>query len=133
MESFGKYLARKGIVNPEQLEEATQALVLVGGRLGTNLVELGHLGMDEIDRHLADHLNVPAPSKDWLENLSPAAVAAVPAPLRKRHQILPLALEERTLHMALANPWQSGAELCSHLYNQVHPHTLVSYLQWLDS
>ncbi len=109
MESFGKYLARKGIVNPEQLEEATQALVLVGGRLGTNLVELGHLGMAELDRHLADHLGVPAPAKDWLESPSPAAVAAVPAPLRKRHQILPLALEERTLHMALANPWDADA------------------------
>ena len=109
MESFGKYLLKKAIVSPDQLEEATQALVLVGGRLGTNLVELGHLGMDELDRHLADHLGVPAPPKDWLEGPSPAAVAAVPGPLRKRHQILPLALEDRTLHMALANPWDADA------------------------
>lgn len=109
MESFGKYLLKKAIVSPDQIEEATQALVLVGGRLGTNLVELGHLGMDELDRHLADHLGVPAPPKEWLEGPSPAAIAAVPGPLRRRHQILPLALEDRTLHMALANPWDADA------------------------
>jgi hypothetical protein len=109
VESFGKYLLKKAIVSIDELEEATQALVLVGGRLGTNLVELGHLGMDELDRHLSDHLGVPAPPKGWLEKPSAAAVKAVPAELRKRHQILPLALEERTLHMALVNPWAADA------------------------
>lgn len=109
MESFGKYLGRKGIVSPEQLEEATEALVLVGGRLGTNLVELGYLGIEELDCHLAEHLGMPAPPKNWLEKPSGAALNAVSAELKKRHQILPLALEKRTLHMALANPWAADA------------------------
>ena len=47
-ESFGKFLARKGVLSQKELEEATQSLVVVGGRLGTNLVDLGTLGIEEL-------------------------------------------------------------------------------------
>ena len=48
--SFGKYLATKGLISPEQLDEATQALVVFGGRLGTNLIELGYLRIDQVEQ-----------------------------------------------------------------------------------
>ena len=50
-ESFGKFLARKGVLSQKELEDATQYLVVVGGRLGTNLVDLGYLGIEDLDRY----------------------------------------------------------------------------------
>ena len=53
--TFGRYLRRHAIVSEEQLKDATAALVLFGGRLGTHLVERGALNPDELERHLAAH------------------------------------------------------------------------------
>ena len=40
MDEFGGYLIGRGVITAAQLEEATQAQVIFGGRLGTNLIEL---------------------------------------------------------------------------------------------
>jgi hypothetical protein len=104
VESFGKFLARKGVLTQKELEEATQYLVVVGGRLGTNLVDLGYLGIEELDRYLAEHLGVEAPPRQWLEQPRPEALARLPERLARRHVVLPLAVEGKTLHLAMADP-----------------------------
>ena len=103
-ESFGKFLARKGVLSQKELEEATQSLVVVGGRLGTNLVDLGTLGIEELDRHLAEHLGIEGPPAAWLAQPSPEALQSLPQLLAQRHRILPLAVEGKTLHLAMADP-----------------------------
>ncbi len=53
MESFGKFLIRRGFISAEDLEEATHAMVVVGGRLGTNVVDLGGRGNQVLDGYQA--------------------------------------------------------------------------------
>jgi hypothetical protein len=103
-ESFGKFLARKGVLSQKELEDATQSLVVVGGRLGTNLVDLGYLGIEELDRYLAEHLGVEGPPAAWSAQPSPEALQSLPQLLAQRHMILPLAVEGKTLHLAMADP-----------------------------
>ena len=103
-ESFGKFLARKGVLSQQELEDATQYLVVVGGRLGTNLVDLGYLGIEELDRYLAEHLGIEGPPAAWLAQPRPAALQSLPQLLAQRHMILPLAVEGNTLHLAMADP-----------------------------
>src|SRR5215208_105393 len=43
---IGQILVAAGRLSPAQLDEALRAQVLYGGRLGTNLVELGHVDLD---------------------------------------------------------------------------------------
>jgi hypothetical protein len=104
MKKFGRFLVGRGALTRAQLDEAIQSQVVFGGRLGTNLVELGYLRLDELEQHLSDHLGVPVPPAEWLEKPSREALAAVPRTLVERHGVLPLALEERTLHMAMLDP-----------------------------
>ena len=104
MASFGQYLVERKLVSREQLDEATQALVLFGGRVGTNLVEAGHLTLEELEQYLAQFLGVPNPPREWVERPRRAALAAVSAELAERHFIVPLNLEKRTLHAALGDP-----------------------------
>jgi hypothetical protein len=104
MEIFGKFLMKRGALTRAQLAEATQSQVVFGGRLGTNLVELGYLRLDELEQHLSEHLGIPVPPAQWLERPGDEALTAVPKALVERYGVLPLALEERTLHLAMLDP-----------------------------
>jgi hypothetical protein len=101
---FGKYLLERGVLTRPQLVDATQAQVIFGGRLGTNLVDLGYLEIDELERHLGELLGIPVAPSEWLERPEPAALKKVSADLATRHGIFPLALEKQTLHLAMADP-----------------------------
>jgi len=101
---FGKFLLERRVLTRPQLEEATQSQVVFGGRLGTSLVELGYLRIDELEGHLAEHLGVPTAPAEWIERPAEEALKSVPAALVKRHGILPLALEKQTLHLAMLDP-----------------------------
>lgn len=101
---FGKYLLSCGMLTRPQLLEATQTQVVFGGRLGTNLVELGYLQIDELEHHLGRHLGLPVAPTEWLEDPGPEALSLVSAELVARNGIFPLALEDRTLHLAMSDP-----------------------------
>src|SRR5262249_32818003 len=86
------------------LEDATQVMVVFGGRLGTVLVEAGLLTLDEVEEHLAGHLGVPRAPIERLSRPDPAALAALPARLAQQHRLCPLWLEKRRLHAAMLEP-----------------------------
>ncbi len=109
MESFGKFLAKKGVLSKEQLDEATEYLVVVGGRLGTNLVDLGMLDIEELDRLLSEHRGLSLPPAPWLLQPDPDALRCVPLRVAQRHSVLPLVIENRTLHLAMADPHDTNA------------------------
>jgi len=104
MKFFGHYLVEKGVITKEQFEEATQSRVVFGGRLGTNLAELGYLSIEDIGRHLSEHLDVPLAPEEWTMRPSAAAREAVSKELVEKHSVLPLQVEKRTLHLAMLNP-----------------------------
>jgi len=104
MRTFGHYLVEKGVITKEQFEEATQSRVVFGGRLGTNLAELGYLRLEDIGRHLAAHLKVPLAPEEWLNNPTPEAKSALTPALVEKYCALPLHLEKRTLHVAMLDP-----------------------------
>ncbi len=130
MESFGKFLARKGILTPDQLDWATQSLVVVGGRLGTNIVELGYLTVEELDDYLSEHFEVASPPLRWLQRPEVAALQALPRDQVRRHKILPMAVRDQTLHLAMADPGDSlvcddirfatGLEVLPYVVSEVH-------------
>jgi hypothetical protein len=104
MGTFGRYLLERGAVSGERLEEATQVLVVFGGRLGTVLVESGALTLEEVERHLSAHLGVPAAPLDRLHEPHPDALAAIPKNLVDRYRVFPMWREKRTLHVAMSDP-----------------------------
>ena len=101
MGTFGKYLLKKGVVKRAQLEEATQVMVVFGGRLGTILVEAGHLTLEEVEKHLSAYLDVPCAPAQRLARPDPEALALITADVARRHSLLPIWIEKRTLHVAM--------------------------------
>lgn len=102
--TFGKFLVEAGVLTARDLEEATQNLVLYGGRLGTSLVEAGVLTVPELEEQLAAYHGLQPVPAEWLERPDPAARAAIPAELVTRHSAFPLAFEKRTLHLGMLDP-----------------------------
>ena len=102
--TFGTFLVDSGLVSPDDLEEATQSMVLFGGRLGTSLVEAGLLTVRELEEHLAAyHLLDPVP-EEWVERPDPGARAALTKEMVARHSAYPLWFEKKTLHVGLMDP-----------------------------
>jgi hypothetical protein len=91
-------------VQREQLEEATQVMVVFGGRLGSILVESGRLSIEQVEEHLSRHLDVPAVPHDRIERPDPGALEVVPADLARSLALFPMWIEKRKLHLAMLDP-----------------------------
>jgi hypothetical protein len=102
--TFSQFLLRNEYASLAEIEEASQAAVLFGGRLGTALIELGVLTPEQLDSALARHHGLPEIPKEWLAHPDAGARAALHLDLMKRHRAFPLSFEKRTLHVGMVDP-----------------------------
>jgi hypothetical protein len=100
---LARILRDRGVVTERQLQEAIQHQVLYGGRLGTNLYELGFVTEERLQDALARAHGVPALAVD-LRTVSPDVVALVPKALAVKHKVFPYRLQGRTLTLLMLDP-----------------------------
>jgi hypothetical protein len=104
MSHFGHYLLKRVALRPAELEEALQTQVVCGGRLGTNILELGFLSLDELARLLADYTGVPLAPPRALTDPSAQAIKALPAELCRHFVALPFDVGADQIHVAMLDP-----------------------------
>jgi hypothetical protein len=100
---LGRILRDRGIVSERQLEEAIQHQVLYGGRLGTNLFELGFITEERLQDALGKAHGV-APVDLDVENIDPDAVAVIPKALAARYKVFPYRAKGKTLFLLMVDP-----------------------------
>jgi hypothetical protein len=100
---LARILKDRGFVTELQLQEAIQHQVLYGGRLGTNLLELGYISEDRLQEALARALGVPSMPVDPRE-VRPEVVALVPKAIAARHKVFPYRLRGQTLTLLMVDP-----------------------------
>ena len=91
-----------------QLQEAIQHQVLYGGRLGTNLYELGHITEARLQEALSRALGVQALVIDPAE-VDPEAVKLVSKELASRLKVFPYRVRGKTLTLLMVDPRDHGA------------------------
>jgi len=101
---IGDLLLQQGVITQAELEEALKYQVVFGGKLGTNLIEMGVLEEEDINRALSRKFNVPPVDLGQITKIAPEAIAAIPAELAGKYRVLPLAVEGRRLTLAMADP-----------------------------
>lgn len=101
---IGELLIREGLITPAELEEALKTQVIFGGRLGTNLIEMGLLEEDDIARVLSRKLTVPFIDPSELMEIPQQVLELLPRELAERHRAIPLRLEGKRLTLAMTNP-----------------------------
>lgn len=124
MKNFGRYLREQRLLTSSELEEALKSQVVYGGRLGTNLVELGLLSSEALAQHLARYTGFPAALAHRLQHPERAALKAVPIELARGHSLLALELEEGVIHLAMLDPqdMRQIREVAQATGRRVRPH-----------
>ena len=107
--TLGQILLKTGQVNPKQLEDAIQAQVIFGGRLGTSLMELGYLDIATLSRCLAQQFNVPTVDHTRLKPCPQVVLKLFGKKLAQKHEAVPLALDGNRLDVLMSNPRDMAA------------------------
>ncbi len=107
MPRLGELLLAEKLIQPDQLEEALETQVVHGGRLGTNLVELGFLPEADLARMLGKQHTLPFASGEMVPD--PTALALVSRQFYDDEDVLPMRIDATRITVAVLGPAQLKA------------------------
>jgi len=100
---LGQLLIASNIISEDQLKEALTLQRREGGRLGTNLIKLGHITEEKLVTFLSRQYGVPAINlSDY--KIDPSVLKLVPVDIARKYLIMPVARVGATLTIAMADP-----------------------------
>ncbi|MDP2277241.1 MAG: type II secretion system protein GspE, partial [Nitrospirota bacterium] len=100
---LGQILIASRIITETQLNEALTIQKKGGGRLGTNLVKLGHITEENLLTFLSKQYGMSA--IDLTEyKIDSAVLKLIPAAMAKKYMIMPLTRAGAKLTVAMADP-----------------------------
>ncbi len=95
------------MINQQQLEEGLDGQIVNGGRLGTNLVELGHISEGQLADALQEQHQVVAAHGEIVPHED--ALPVINAQLCDRHDVIPIRIEKHvdgeSLYLGVVKPW----------------------------
>ena len=103
---LGELLIKKNQLTQAQLEEALQAQVIFGGKLGTVLIEMGLITEDALAEILAQLLSIPCAKPGQLQNIPENIIKIISPELAEKHKVIPVAVSGKklTLNVGYSNP-----------------------------
>jgi hypothetical protein len=111
MMRLGELLIAAGELTAHDIEQAVRAQVMWGGRLGTNLVELGYIDLDKLATALCKQHRLPAALGRHFQKSDPAVQAKLSADIAEKFSVVPLlyAGPKRELIVAATGPLDKRA------------------------
>lgn len=106
---LGELLVTEGIIAQPDLDEALQCQIIFGGRLGTNLIEMGLIDEQNLAGFLSRKLGVPCATQERLNSVAPETLAIIPAELASKYKAIPVSLDKKRLTLAMADPTDLAA------------------------
>jgi len=104
---LGDLLIKEGLITREQLAKAISEQKQTGARLGYCLVKLALVPEVELTKVLAKQHKMPAVDLSRFE-IDPKIAKTVPADIARKHCLIPVKRDGRTLTVAMADPMQLG-------------------------
>ncbi|QRO01404.1 general secretion pathway protein GspE [Archangium violaceum] len=99
---LGELLLQEKLITPQALEEALESQVVHGGRLGTNLVELGLVSEQDLARVLGKQHNVAFASGEMIPD--PRALELVDLSQADERDFMPMRVDSTRMSVAVINP-----------------------------
>jgi hypothetical protein len=125
---LGTLLLRNAAIGLSQLEAALRNQVLYGGRLGTNLVELGFLDLETLSVMLAEMSGSPIATPSLLDAADKELLDKLPGDDAHRLRALPLTAytEKAAIGVAMVDPADKDAieELAQRFGKKIAPHVV---------
>ncbi len=101
-ERIGDILVEMKACTPQELDAALKSQAIFGGRIGSNLLELGIIDETQLAAALTKAYGIPCLAGDIQPEQD--AVASVPANLVERLGFVPLNVDDRHLTVVMADP-----------------------------
>lgn len=101
---LGEVLVKEGLITKEHLRLALERQVIFGGRIGTNIVELGILTEDEFTKFLSRHLKISVVEPSQLVNIEEETISAISKEMAEKYKAIPFKKDKNRLHMAMLDP-----------------------------
>ena len=103
-QKLGELLVIEKLITQAQLEEALQAQVIFGGKLGTVLIEMGLVGEKIMAAALKQLIGFPCAKPEDMDSIPGSVIALISQELAEKHKVVPLSVSGRKLTLAMANP-----------------------------
>lgn len=101
---LGELLITKNLLTQAQLEEALQAQVIFGGKLGTILIEMGLITEDALAEILAQLLSFPCAKPGQLQNIPEDVIKIISPEMAEKSKVVPVSVSGKKLTLAMADP-----------------------------
>ncbi|MBI4685985.1 MAG: hypothetical protein HY755_12435 [Nitrospirae bacterium] len=101
---LGEALVKEGLITKEHLKLALERQVIFGGRIGTNLVELGILTEDEFTKFLSRFFKLQVVGSSQLVNIDEETIASIGKEMAGKYKAIPFKKEKNRLHVAMLDP-----------------------------
>lgn len=101
---LGALLIKEGLITKEQLKLALERQVIFGGRVGTNIVELGILTEDELIKFLGRYLKISVVEPHQLIDIDKETIASMTKEMADKYKAVPFKKEKNRLHVAMLKP-----------------------------
>jgi cellulose synthase/poly-beta-1,6-N-acetylglucosamine synthase-like glycosyltransferase len=105
---IGELLVHHGLLTSNELDEALAEQRRVGDRLGTILTHTGQLREETLVSALAAQLHMPTTDLDGVEPEA-EALELIPEGMARRYRVVPLAIEDGALTVAMEDPLDEDA------------------------
>ncbi len=100
---FTEILMKRGILGPDQLNEAKTLQQQTGAKLQDAIVKLGYATLDDIMSAIAEHSGMQSVSLTD-STISPAIIELVPESVARENVVIPLGQENGVLRIAVHDP-----------------------------
>ncbi len=103
-------LVEDGLLTREQVDEALRAQVMWGGRVGTNLVELGYLTLDDLTKALGRLHGLPAALRSHFLRAESSLQRRLSARLAEKYAVVPIVRAGKRMVIASEMPLTPAAQ-----------------------
>ena len=100
---LGEMLIKAGLLTPQRLQEALDYQKANGGKLGLNLVKLGHIKEEALTQVLSQQYGVPAMHLSKVD-IDDSVVKLIPSEVAQKYLIMPVGRTGSTLTLAMVDP-----------------------------
>ncbi|OGF59025.1 MAG: type IV-A pilus assembly ATPase PilB [Candidatus Fischerbacteria bacterium RBG_13_37_8] len=100
---LGEILIKHSLISRDQLDKALEHQRTNGGKLGSNLVQLGFVTEDDITRCLSKQFGVPSVNLSFFE-IDGSVLELVPSEVCRKYDLIPVNKAGATLTVAMSDP-----------------------------
>jgi hypothetical protein len=101
---LGEALVKESLITSEQLKLALERQVIFGGRIGTNIVELGIITEKDLSGFLSWFFKIPVAESALLASIDSETISCIGRELAEKYKTIPFKKDRNRLSVAMLDP-----------------------------